>query len=84
MRTASAVPIARAPYLRQSVTRRLAGLSVTNRGSGAVSRSRCAGEDQRVSRRALGSRRVRGSNEALNALALTLSAELANYMAGRP
>jgi hypothetical protein len=36
-----------------------------------------AGGGQRVSRRALRSRGVRGSNEALNALALRLSAELA-------
>ncbi|HEX7162498.1 MAG TPA: hypothetical protein VF223_14840 [Trebonia sp.] len=43
-----------------------------------------AGAGQRVSRRALRSRGVRGSNEALNALALTLSAELANDPAGRP
>ena len=39
---------------------------------------------QRVSRRALRSRGVKGSNEALNALALTLSAELAGDTAGRP
>jgi hypothetical protein len=37
-----------------------------------------------VSRRALRSRGVKGSNEALSALALTLSAELAGDMAGRP
>ena len=43
-----------------------------------------AGAGQRVSRRALRSRGVRGSNEALNALALTLSAELANGTAGLP
>ena len=43
-----------------------------------------AGAGQRVSRRALRSRGVRGSNEALNALALTLNAELANDTAGRP
>jgi len=43
-----------------------------------------AGGGQRVSRRALRSRGVRGSNEALNALALTLNAELANGTAGRP
>ncbi len=41
-----------------------------------------AGAGQRVSRRALRSRGIRGSNEALNALALTLSAELANGTAG--
>jgi hypothetical protein len=41
-----------------------------------------AGAGQRVSRRALRSRGVRGSNEALNALALTLSAELASGTAG--
>jgi len=39
---------------------------------------------QRVSRRALRSRGVTGSNEALSALALTLSAELATVTAGRP
>ena len=43
-----------------------------------------AGAGQRVSRRALRSRGVKGSNEALNALALTLSAELAGDTAGRP
>jgi len=43
-----------------------------------------AGAGQRVSRRALRSRGVRGSNEALNALALTLSAELANSTASLP
>src|ERR1700761_6463067 len=43
-----------------------------------------AGAGRRVSRRALRSRGVRGSNEALNALALTLSAELANGTAGLP
>jgi len=43
-----------------------------------------AGAGQRVSRRALRSRGVRGSNEALTALALALSAELANDTAGRP
>jgi hypothetical protein len=43
-----------------------------------------AGAGQRVSRRALRSRGVKGSNEALSALALTLSAELAGDMAGRP
>jgi hypothetical protein len=43
-----------------------------------------AGAGQRVSRRALRSRGVRGSNEALNALALTLNAELANDTAGPP
>jgi hypothetical protein len=37
-----------------------------------------------VSRRALRSRGVKGSNEALNALALTLSAELASGTAGHP
>jgi hypothetical protein len=42
-----------------------------------------AGAGHRVSRRALRSRGIRGSNEALNALALTLSAELANGT-GRP
>jgi hypothetical protein len=42
-----------------------------------------AGAGQRVSRRALRSRGVRGSNETLNALALTLSAELANGTASR-
>jgi hypothetical protein len=41
-----------------------------------------AGAGQRISRRALRSRGVRGSNEALNALALTLTAELANDTAG--
>ena len=41
-----------------------------------------AGAGQRVSRRALRSRGVRGSNEALNALALRLSAELAIDAAG--
>jgi hypothetical protein len=39
---------------------------------------------QRVSRRALRSRGVRGSNEALNALALTLSTELADDTADLP
>ena len=39
---------------------------------------------QRVSRRALRSRGIKGSNEALNTLALTLSAELASDTAGRP
>jgi hypothetical protein len=43
-----------------------------------------AGAGQRVSRRALRSRGVRGSNEALNALALTLSAQLANGTASLP
>jgi hypothetical protein len=43
-----------------------------------------AGAAQRVSRRALRSRGVRGSNEALNALALTLNTELANGTAGLP
>jgi len=43
-----------------------------------------AGAGQRVSRRALRSRGVKGSNEALNALALTLSAELAGDTAGGP
>jgi hypothetical protein len=43
-----------------------------------------AGAGQRVSRRALRSRGVKGSNEALNALALTLGAELANDRAGLP
>jgi hypothetical protein len=43
-----------------------------------------AGAGQRVSRRALRSRGVRGSNEALNALALTLSAELANGTGSLP
>ena len=43
-----------------------------------------AGAGQRVSRRALRSRGVKGSNEALNALALTLSAELASDTAGLP
>jgi hypothetical protein len=43
-----------------------------------------AGTGQRISRRALRSRGVRGSNEALSALALILSAELANDTAGRP
>ena len=43
-----------------------------------------AGAGQRVSRRALRSRGVKGSNEALNALALTLSAELASGTAGHP
>ena len=38
---------------------------------------------QRISRRALRSRGVRGSNEALNALALRLSAELSNGKDGR-
>jgi hypothetical protein len=42
-----------------------------------------AGAGQRVSRRALRSRGVRGSNEALNALALRLRAELANDTADR-
>jgi hypothetical protein len=41
-----------------------------------------AGAGQRVSRRALRSRGVKGSNEALNALALRLSAELAIETAG--
>ena len=41
-----------------------------------------AGAGQRVSRRALRSQGVRGSNAALNALALTLSGELANDTAG--
>jgi hypothetical protein len=41
-----------------------------------------AGAGQHVSRRALRSRGVRGSNEALNALALRLSAELAIDTAG--
>jgi hypothetical protein len=41
-----------------------------------------AGAGQHVSRRALRSRGVRGSNEALNALALRLSAELAIDAAG--
>ena len=43
-----------------------------------------AGAGQRISRRALRSRGVKGSNEALNALALTLSAELANDTAYLP
>jgi hypothetical protein len=43
-----------------------------------------AGAGQRVSRRALRSRGVKGSNEALSALALTLSAELASDMAVHP
>jgi hypothetical protein len=43
-----------------------------------------AGAGQRVSRRALRSRGVKGSNEALNALAATLSAELASGTAGHP
>ena len=43
-----------------------------------------AGAGRRVSRRALRSRGVKGSNEALNALALTLSAELAGDTTGRP
>jgi hypothetical protein len=43
-----------------------------------------AGAGQRVSRRALRSRGVKGSNEALNALALTLNTELANGPAARP
>ncbi len=43
-----------------------------------------AGAGQRVSRRALRSRGIKGSNEALNTLALTLSAELASDTAGRP
>jgi hypothetical protein len=43
-----------------------------------------AGAGQRVSRRALRSHGVRGSNAALNALALTLSAELANGTASLP
>ena len=43
-----------------------------------------AGAGQHVSRRALRSRGVKGSNEALNALALSLSAELAIDTAGRP
>src|SRR6185437_15444626 len=43
-----------------------------------------AGAGRRVSRRALRSRGVKGSNEALNALARTLSAELAGDTAGRP
>jgi hypothetical protein len=43
-----------------------------------------AGAGQRISRRALRSRGVRGSNEALNALALTLNTELANSTAGPP
>jgi hypothetical protein len=42
-----------------------------------------AGAGQHVSRRALRSRGVKGSNEALNALALRLSAELAIDTAGR-
>ena len=43
-----------------------------------------AGAGQRVSRRTLRSRGVRGSNEALNALTLTLNTELATGTAGRP
>ena len=43
-----------------------------------------AGAGQRVSRRALRSRGVKGSNEALNALALRLNAELAIDTAGCP
>jgi hypothetical protein len=43
-----------------------------------------AGAGQRISRRALRSRGVRGSNEALNALARTLSAEIANRTARLP
>jgi hypothetical protein len=43
-----------------------------------------AGAGQRVSRRALRGRGVRGSNAALNALALTLSAELANGTGSLP
>jgi hypothetical protein len=41
-----------------------------------------AGAGQHVSRRAMRSRGVKGSNEALNALALRLSAELASGIAG--
>jgi hypothetical protein len=43
-----------------------------------------AGAGQRISRRALRSQGVRGSNEALSALALILSAELASDTACRP
>jgi hypothetical protein len=41
-----------------------------------------AGAGQHVSRQALRSRGVKGSNEALNALALRLNAELATDTAG--
>jgi hypothetical protein len=46
--------------------------------------SELAGAGQRISRRTLRSRGVKGSNEALNALALTLNAELSNGTAGPP
>jgi hypothetical protein len=70
---AGAKPVASVPHTAESGIEHARGIARELTGAG-----------QRVSRRALRSRGVRGSNEALNALALTLTAELGNDMADRP